>query len=184
MRLSRLGRRAARAAWLSLCLVAMPVVVRAQVAPQREPRSAGAAGTAGTPGRANQRNSAGIDTAKARRDSLRALPLVKWEPADSVGEALLRRPGFNIVRYKANNVQFGATDRKIILTGIKGERAAVQRDPTMMVADTIVYRDEKASVVAAGDTLTLRDPSRNDDVVALFVDVETSHAVPSFRCKS
>ena len=167
MRLSRLGRRAARAAWLSLCLVAMPVVVRAQVAPQREPRSAGAAGTAGTPGRANQRNSAGIDTAKARRDSLRALPLVKWEPADSVGEALLRRPGFNIVRYKANNVQFGATDRKIILTGIKGERAAVQRDPTVMVADTIVYSDEKASVVAAGDTITLRDPSRNDDVVAL-----------------
>ncbi len=107
-----------------------------------------------------------VDTAKARRDSLRNVPLVKWEPADSVGESLLRRLGYNVVRYKANSVQFGATDRQIILTGVKGTRAAVQREPTVMVADTIIYSDVAASVAAAGDTITLRDPTRNDDVVA------------------
>ncbi|HVT37469.1 MAG TPA: putative LPS assembly protein LptD, partial [Gemmatimonadaceae bacterium] len=106
------------------------------------------------------------DSARARRDSLKALPLVKWEPADSIGLQLMQRKGYQVVRYRADVVQFGAKDRVIRLTGNKAQRAAVQREPTLLVADTIIYSDTASMVAARGDSITMRDPSRGEDIHA------------------
>jgi hypothetical protein len=100
------------------------------------------------------------DSAQARRDSLKALPLVRWDLADSLGLALMQRKGYQTVRYQAAEVRFGTKDRTIVLTGKNGERAAVQREPTVLVSDTIVYSDSNNTVSAAGDSITMRDPTR------------------------
>src|SRR5258708_16322569 len=81
------------------------------------------------------------DSARARKDSLKNEPLVRWEPVDSVGESLMRKPGFRIVRYKADEVVFGASDKQITLVRKGPQRAAVQSEPTTLVADTIPYSD-------------------------------------------
>ena len=99
------------------------------------------------------------DSAQARRDSLKALPLVHWALVDSVGLELLQRKGYQLVRYQAEGVRFGANERTIVLTGVKGERAAVQREPTVLVSDTIVYSDTSSLVAAAGESI-FRDPTR------------------------
>ncbi|MFI5233572.1 MAG: putative LPS assembly protein LptD [Gemmatimonadales bacterium] len=107
------------------------------------------------------------DSAQARRDSLRNAPLVRWPVADSVGDQLMRMKGFQTVRYKADEVVFGATDKSITLTQHGTERAAVLRDPTTIVAHTITYSDTAATVRACGDSIVLRDASRpGEDVNA------------------
>lgn len=106
------------------------------------------------------------DSARARKDSLKNEPLVRWEPADSTGESLMRKPGFQIVRYKADEVVFGASDKAIWLIRKGPQRAAVQRDQTTLVADSIMYSDTSTTVRACGDSVVLHDPARSDDVHA------------------
>ncbi|MBX9928945.1 MAG: hypothetical protein K2X99_08530, partial [Gemmatimonadaceae bacterium] len=92
--------------------------------------------------------------------------LVRWIPLDSVGEALLKREGYQSVRYQADLVGFAAQERIMSLVGKKGARAAVLRAPSLLVADTIQYSDTTANIDARGDTITLRDPQRGEDLVA------------------
>ncbi len=106
------------------------------------------------------------DSAQARKDSLRSLPLVRWEPADDVGLELMGRKGYQLVRYKAEEVVFGASDKSIELIRSKGERAAVERGGMTVVADTIIYSDSLGTVRARGDSIVLHDPTKNDDVHA------------------
>ena len=107
------------------------------------------------------------DSAQARRDSIRNAPLVKWQPADSTGYELMRMNGFQTVRYKADEVVFGAADKSITLIRHGPERAAVQREPTTIVANTITYSDTASTVRACGDSIVLRDSSRpGEDVDA------------------
>jgi hypothetical protein len=109
------------------------------------------------------------DSAQARKDSLKALPLVKWDPADSVGLELMGRKGYQLVRYKADYVIFGAGDKSINLVRDKGDRSAVQRGETLLLSDTISYSDTSSTVcaaVAAGDTTVMHDPTKNEDVTA------------------
>jgi hypothetical protein len=106
-----------------------------------------------------------VDSAKAKKDSLKNLPLVTWAPADSVAESLMRRDGYSLVRYSATDVRFGAKDRTIYLLGNKDARAAVQRDQTVLVADTIEYTDTSSTVVAIGH-IVMREPKQNDDLFA------------------
>jgi hypothetical protein len=130
----------------------------------------------GQPGQPGQKSPQGVpaknplrtaeDSAEARRDSIKNAPLVKWQPADSVGYELMRKKGFQTVRYKADDVVFGATDKSITLTQRGPERAAVERDPTTIVAHTITYSDSAATVQACGDSIVLRDASRPGEDVA------------------
>lgn len=108
------------------------------------------------------------DSAQARKDSLKNAPLVKWPIADSTGEALMRKDGFQMVRYKADEVVFGASDKTIELIRNGPERAAVQREPMTLVADTIMYSDSLNTVTARGkpDSIVLHDPSKSEDVYA------------------
>jgi len=82
-----------------------------------------------------------VDSAKAKKDSLKNLPLVTWAPADSVAESLMRRDGYSLVRYSATDVRFGAKDRTIYLTGNKDARAAVQSVPGVSDVDVELVWD-------------------------------------------
>ena len=108
------------------------------------------------------------DSARAKKDSLAKLPLVKWPVADDVADSLMKLNGFRTVRYKADKVVFGASDKSIMLVREGAERAAVERDPMTLVADTIMYSDSTNTVTARGppDSIVLHDPSKSDDVFA------------------
>jgi lipopolysaccharide assembly outer membrane protein LptD (OstA) len=93
-------------------------------------------------------------------------PLVDWGVADSVTLDLLKRKGYNVVRYKATEVSFSSDSRTILLIGDKKDLAAVERDPTQLVSDTISYTDTSTTLRAKGTRIVMRDPSRGEDVVA------------------
>lgn len=108
------------------------------------------------------------DTTRAdslRADSLQQKELIKWAPADSLTNALMTRPGYNVTRYQGVKVTFNAKQRTLYL---EGDPAGVSRGVTILVGDTITYNDSTKVVLARGDTLILRDPSRGSaDVLAL-----------------
>ena len=91
----------------------------------------------------------------------------KWLPLDSVALQLLQRPGYSAVRYQAEVMDYRAVDGVMTLIGKKGARAIVEQEPTSMVADTIAFSSRTDSISARGDTIMLRDPSKNEDVHAL-----------------
>ena len=97
-------------------------------------------------------------------DSTQKRDLVVWLDEDSVMTSLLERPNATATRYQANEVVFQAQGRGITLNG----DAAVQRDQSIIVSDTILYSDSTKIVIALGDTAILRDPAQGPaDVVAL-----------------
>lgn len=115
-----------------------------------------------------RRDTVVLDSAK--RDSLRAdsiaraKPLVTWKDTDSVVTALLKRPGFRPTRYQGDRVLFDARSKAL---RIQGKPAAVGRDQTIVVGDTVIYNDSLKTVTALGDTVILHDPSQNAaDVVS------------------
>lgn len=95
----------------------------------------------------------------ARRDTTR---LVEWAEPDSVMRELLARAGYIATRYQGDRVLFDARGKEIIVLG----NAAVGRDQTTLIADTIRYNDSLKIVRALGDTIVLRDPSQTADLVA------------------
>ena len=106
------------------------------------------------------------DPRRAGPDSVAARPtLVEWVPEDSVMQALLARRGYTVVRYQARDVGFAAVGRTMTLVGTDSARAAVQRDSTLLVADSILYNDSTNVVSARGDTIVMRDPQRGEDVL-------------------
>ena len=153
-------RAAARALLLALALA---------------PAAAGAAGAqAGVRRtRADSLRADSLRRAAAARDTLRRpapadttapdSALVTWAPTDSVMDALLRREGYGVVRYQADGVQFDAARRVLTLTGAP---AAIERDQSVLVADTVVYVDSTQRLLARGDTIVLRDPTQGSDVVS------------------
>ncbi|MDO8502883.1 MAG: putative LPS assembly protein LptD [Gemmatimonadaceae bacterium] len=109
------------------------------------------------------------DTSRAgdstRADSARAHELIKWADADSMTSTLLARPGYSVTRYQGVKVTFDARSRTLYM---EGGPAGVGRGGTILIGDTIIYNDSTKIVLARGDTLVLRDPSRGGaDVVAL-----------------
>ncbi|MDP9200584.1 MAG: hypothetical protein M3P26_01455, partial [Gemmatimonadota bacterium] len=97
-------------------------------------------------------------------DSSRMRELIKWNPTDSVMEALMARSGYTATRYQGDQVVFNAQTRTLEL---KGSKAGVSRDQTVLVGDSITYNDSTKIMIARGDTVILRDPQRQAaDVVA------------------
>jgi len=105
----------------------------------------------------------------ARRDSIAAdsakqKELIKWNEPDSVMRVLMTRPGYSATRYQGDVAVFNAQTHTLEL---KGKRAGVSRDQTVLVGDSIIYNDSTKIMVARGDTVTLRDPQQQAaDVVA------------------
>jgi len=90
--------------------------------------------------------------------------LIDWEPPDSTLSELISRKGYRRVQYQGDKVNF---DSKSGLLKLYGAPAAVQRDETLIVSDTIIYNDSTKFVSARGDSVTLRDPTQTnaDDFV-------------------
>ncbi len=97
-------------------------------------------------------------------DSSKTTDLIKWNPTDSVMEALMKRPGYTATKYQGDQVVFNAQTRTLEL---KGRKAGITRDQTVLVGDTIIYNDSTKIMIARGDTVILRDPQRQAaDVIA------------------
>lgn len=99
------------------------------------------------------------------QDTAHFKPLVKWRAdSDSVVMSMLNRPGFRATQYQGDSVFFNAADRVL---RIVGRPAAVGREQTLVVGDTVIYNDSTKIVVALGDTVVLRDPTQQSaDVIA------------------
>jgi hypothetical protein len=127
------------------------------------------------------RTRAGADSVRraAGRDSSQAGPdyaavdstapkvLVKWAESDPVIDSLLARKGYNVTRFQGRRITFDANSKILTLIRDDSARAAIGRDQTIMVSDTIVYNDSTKVVRARGAENVLRDPARGgDDVVS------------------
>lgn len=100
--------------------------------------------------------------------------LIDWEPPDSTLSELISRKGYRRVQYQGDKVYF---DSKSGLLRLYGVPAAVQRDETLIVSDTIIYNDSTKFVSARGDSVTLRDPTQtnaDDFVVKGRIDYDLS----------
>ena len=124
------------------------------------PTAAAQRPTGGRPRPATQRptTTRPVEDSTARKDTV----LVHWVPPDSVVTALMARKGYLLVRYQAEFVTFGATDRTITLIGSRTERAVVEREPTLLVADTIQYSDSTNKALSRGPAIVIREKGRDD----------------------
>ncbi|MDP9201312.1 MAG: hypothetical protein M3P26_05190 [Gemmatimonadota bacterium] len=105
----------------------------------------------------SKRDTTAADTSKTRE-------LIQWNPTDSVMDALMKRPGYSATLYQGDVVVFNTKTRTLEL---KGNKAGVTREQTVLVGDSIIYNDSTKIVIARGDTVILRDPQRQSaDVVA------------------
>lgn len=105
--------------------------------------------------------------------------LVEWVEPDSVMQSLLEAEGFTVTRYQGTEVVFRVRGRELQLRG----KAVVERKPTLLVSDTIIYQDSARRVIAFGFPSVLRDPSQQSaDLVArgrLEYNLETKRAIAS-----
>ncbi len=100
------------------------------------------------------------------RDTVHVIkPLVTWvSDSDSVATDLMKRPGYRATRYQGDNVIFNADSKAL---RIQGKPAAVGREQTVVIGDTVLYNDSTKFVTALGDTVVLHDPSQQTaDVIA------------------
>ncbi len=88
-----------------------------------------------------------LDTASARRVGLPTGPSRQFDAPDSVVQALLRRSGYRITRYRADTATVFVGERRIVLDG----RALTEREGTTLEADHIRYRDAECLLDARGD---------------------------------
>ena len=136
----------------ALLLLSAASVVAAQVPVQRPP----------VPARLDSLRTAG-DTSR-RADSTQK-EIVRWTEPDSVMRELLARAGYTVTRYQGRTVLFDAEARGLQLVG---EPAAVSREASILVGDTVIYNDSTRDVIVLSDTAILRDPSRNAaDIITL-----------------
>ncbi len=117
---------------------------------RRDPRDTTAAGRAGA------------DSSSAPQREL-----LKWIPNDSTMDAMLKREGYRPTRYQADTVGFNARTRTMTLGTRDSSRAGVDREGTVLVSRRLIYNDSTHIVVAAGDTIVLRDPARGEDIIGL-----------------
>ena len=100
-----------------------------------------------------------------RRDTTGRRPLVEWRlGTDSIANALMQREGYRVTQYQGARVIFNAETKAL---QIEGSPAAVGREQTTVVGDTVLYNDSTHLVTALGDTVILRDTSQQQaDIVA------------------
>ena len=98
-------------------------------------------------------------------DSSRTIPLVEWPAPDSVVQSMLDREGYVATRYCADTVAFDPRSGTLRLVG----NAAVERDGTVLVGDSILFSDSTRTLyafAAPGRVVRLRDLSQADDILA------------------
>jgi Tat protein translocase TatC len=88
-----------------------------------------------------------LDTATARRMGLPTAPSRSFAPPDSVTAELMKRPGYQTTRYRADSATVFIQDERVWLRG----RALTERRGTSLEADTITYRRSSCLLDASGE---------------------------------
>ena len=88
-----------------------------------------------------------LDTATARRMGLPTAPTRSFAPPDSVTAELMKRPGYQTTRYRADTATVFIQDERVWLRG----RALTERRGTSLEADTITYRRSSCLLAASGE---------------------------------
>lgn len=153
----RLRRAAAAAAAgvVALALWSAPLSAQDPAQPGRPPKTLPTPGAQpatpdATPGdsvaRARVASGQAVDTAAARRLGLPTAPVFPFPAPDSVMQALLKRQGFTVTRYRADSVSLLAEEKRILMTG----DARTEREGATLEAQDIDYQDATGLLDARG----------------------------------
>lgn len=147
-------RRRRNAAIAGLILVGLGLgatPARAQVPVKRRPvpTRADSLGTRADSLRDSTRTRAGqvLDSATARRLGLPTAPSRSFAPPDSVVNDLLKRPGYQATRYRADSATVFVPEERVLLQG----EALTERLGSMLEADTITYQRNSCVLDAHGE---------------------------------
>lgn len=88
-----------------------------------------------------------LDSATARRLGLPTAPSRSFAPPDSVVTDLLKRPGYQATRYRADSATVFVGEERVLLEG----QALTERQGSLLEADTITYRRNSCLLDARGD---------------------------------
>jgi sec-independent protein translocase protein TatC len=88
-----------------------------------------------------------LDTATARRMGLPTAPSRSFAPPDSVLTELLRRPGYQSTRYRADSATVFVQEERVLLKG----KALTERRGTSLEAESITYKRSSCVLDASGD---------------------------------
>ncbi len=94
-----------------------------------------------------QRPGQALDTAQARRLGLPTAPSRSFAPGDSAYEALLKREGYAVTKYRSDSATIFAEEKRLELIG----NAMTEREGATMEADSIRYEESSCALDATGD---------------------------------
>lgn len=112
----------------------------------------------GAPGGVGTRT---IDSSTAKRLGLPAKPKWSFPGPDSVMQALLKREGFAVTRFRGDSATLLPNDEGLLLGG----RAATQRDTSVLEADRIRYSDARCELVANGSPRMFENGAGNGTIL-------------------
>lgn len=135
-------RSGASAALLLALLFGAPHTAQAQVPgrPPQNPVTTPRDTTKPPPGKA-------VDSAAARRLGLPTAPSQQFPANDSVLDALLRRPGYEPTRFRADSATLWVQEKRIDLVGA----AMTERTGSILEAEQIGYQESNCVLDARGD---------------------------------
>jgi sec-independent protein translocase protein TatC len=139
-------KRAAQVAGAIILFVMMagaPSGLHAQDPPVRRPTTDSTGKARVTPGQGTR----AIDSATAKRLGLPSAPIRKFIEPDSVMQALLKREGFAVTRFRGDSAILLPGDDGLLLGG----RAATKRDTSTLEAEEIIYSDARCELSAKGE---------------------------------
>lgn len=127
--------------------VLLPTVLIAQVRPRPSPQRPAVRDTTG----ARDPRARGLDRRGPAPDTT-ADSTVRWSVADSVMDALLKKPDYTITRYEGDIVTFDALSKAFAIAAAAARTAQVEREGQRIVTDSnIVYVDRTRSVSVSGN---------------------------------
>jgi len=142
----------------------------------------------------NNPNARRFNRDSIRADSIRKLyaadtikHTVHWVEADSVTNLLLDKDGYSHTRYQGRKAHLDAEKHELQIEGERGVnvgRAAVDRDTTVIIGNTIRYNDSTQLVYAKGDTIVLHDPKSNESDVFSYQSLTYDVAAHTARVTS
>jgi hypothetical protein len=100
---------------------------------------------------------------------------------------LLDKDGYSHTRYQGRQAHLDAQSHELQIEGERGinvGRAAVDRDTTLIIGNTIRYNDSTQLVYAKGDTIVLHDPKSNESDVFSYQSLTYDVASHTARVSS
>jgi hypothetical protein len=94
-----------------------------------------------------------------RPDTISDSTRARFLPLDSIGERLLRTPGYNITRYSGDTAFLNVDRKSLDLLAAKKLPAMVSRDSTIVVSDSGIYYTEANRHVTTGGRYVITPPA-------------------------